>query len=111
MADVAGILRSFQYAAHVPLRNESLSHLRDLDIAVLQDWALLWQRWVSVAFVDSYLSTVDAELLPSNPNDLSVLLNAYLIEKALYELIYELNHRPDWVVIPMLGLLELLDSN
>ena len=110
VADVAGLLRSFHYAAHIPLRDESRSHLRDLDIAVLQNWASVWQHWVSVAFVDSYLVAIkEAQLLPEDPAELDVLFSAYLIEKALYELIYELNHRPDWVVIPVMGLLELLD--
>lgn len=110
MADIAGVLRSFHYAAHVPLRDEARSHLRDQDIAVLHDWAELWQRWVSVAFVDGYLARAkEQNLLPHEVDELEVLLNAYLIEKALYELIYELNHRPDWVVIPATGLLDLLD--
>lgn len=51
----------------------------------------------------------EAQLLPEDPAELDVLFSAYLIEKALYELIYELNHRPDWVAIPVMGLLELLD--
>ncbi len=111
IADVAGVLRSFHYAAHVPLRDESRSHLRDQDVAVLNNWAKVWQQWVSVAFVDSYLEAIKpTELLPEDPAEIDVLLNAYLIEKALYELIYELSHRPDWVVIPILGILDLLDS-
>jgi maltose alpha-D-glucosyltransferase/alpha-amylase len=112
IADVAGLLRSFHYAAHVPLRDESRSHLRHLDIAVLHDWADVWQRWVSVAYLDSYLQAIKGtELLPDDPAELEVLLSAYLIEKALYELVYELNHRPDWVVIPIMGLLDLLDKS
>jgi len=108
---VAGLLRSFHYAAHVPLRDESRSHLRDIDIGVLQNWAEVWQRWVSVACLDNYLKTIaETGLLPEDPAELDILLSAYLIEKALYELLYELNHRPDWVVIPILGLLDLLDK-
>ena len=111
MADVAGILRSFHYAAHVPLRDESRSHLRGEDIALLNDWALVWQRRVSAAFINGYLSVVgNTQLLPAGKDELEVLLNAYLIEKALYELLYELNHRPDWVVIPAQGLCDLLDK-
>jgi maltose alpha-D-glucosyltransferase/alpha-amylase len=112
MADVAGVLRSFHYAAQVPLRDESKTHYRSVDFQVLQQWADVWHRWVSVAFLDGYLGRASNEgLLPSNRQQLAVLLNAYLLEKALYELIYELNHRPDWVAIPLLGLSELLGSD
>ncbi|HEY6727542.1 MAG TPA: maltose alpha-D-glucosyltransferase [Polyangiaceae bacterium] len=111
IADVAGMLRSFHYAAHIPLRDEARSHLRDQDIALLNNWADVWQRRVSAAFIDGYLAVVEhTHLLPTGKDELEVLLNAYLIEKALYELLYELNHRPDWVVIPAQGLLDLLDK-
>jgi len=77
----------------------------------LHDWAGVWQRRVSAAFINGYLSVIgNTPLLPTGKDELEVLLNAYLIEKALYELLYELNHRPDWVVIPARGLLDLLDK-
>src|SRR5690606_3450463 len=111
MADVAGMLRSFHYAAYIPLRDEARSHLRDQDIALLNRWADVWQRRVSAAFINGYLSAVEnTHLVPTSKDELEVLLHAYLIEKALYELLYELNHRPDWVAIPARGLLDLLDK-
>jgi len=111
IADVAGVLRSFHYAAQVPLRAESRSHLREQDILLLNNWADVWQRRVSAAFINGYLSVVEnTHLFPTGKDELEVLLSAYLIEKVLYELLYELNHRPDWVVIPAQGLLDLLDK-
>jgi len=111
IADVAGVLRSFHYAAQVPLKAESRSHLREQDILLLNNWADVWRRRVSAAFINGYLSVVEnTRLLPAGKDELEVLLSAYLIEKALYELLYELNHRPDWVVIPAQGLLDLLDK-
>ena len=52
-----------------------------------------------------------AGLLPKNINDLSNLLDVFLLDKAIYELGYELNNRPNWVHIPLKGLLRLLSSN
>ena len=47
--------------------------------------------------------------LPKEPEQVNVLLSAYVIEKAMYEIVYELNNRPDWVRIPLRGVLDLLD--
>ena len=63
------------------------------------------------SFLNSYLDHAEpGQFLPANRTELNILLNVYLIEKALYELGYELNNRPDWVRIPLSGLLQLLQS-
>ncbi|GIX47317.1 MAG: hypothetical protein KatS3mg131_1528 [Candidatus Tectimicrobiota bacterium] len=107
LRDVAGMLRSFHYAAYGAL----LEHggIRPEDIPALEPWARFWYLWVSAVFLKKYLEVVaPAALLPANPEHLRLLLDAYLLEKALYELAYELNNRPDWVRIPLHGLLQLL---
>jgi len=72
-------------------------------------WARYWQRWASALFVRAYLArAVDAPFLPAADDDRAVLLDALLLEKALYELAYELDHRPDWAGIPLRGVLALL---
>jgi maltose alpha-D-glucosyltransferase/alpha-amylase len=79
------------------------------DIPGLEPWAELWYLYVSASFLNSYLKTTkDSLFIPKNPDELQILLRAYLLEKAIYELGYELNNRPDWIQIPMKGIESLL---
>ena len=106
LKDVAGMLRSFSYAAWSALNTyaERYPHQRHS----LEPWAHLWENSVASAFLRSYIETASAknELLPE-PAQADLVLRAYLIDKALYELLYELNNRPAWVRIPLSGLLAL----
>lgn len=103
--DVAGMLRSFQYAAFTPLLAHSSARQRQS----LDSWARYWQRWVSAAFVKSYLTTSgSARYLPSSRNETGIFLDAYMLDKAIYELGYELNNRPSWVAIPLEGIADYL---
>ena len=77
-----------------------------------EPWAKFWYTWVSVAFVKAYLAAAKEDpILPKDPTELQVLLEVYLLEKAVYELGYELNNRPEWVKVPLQGLLQLLTAN
>lgn len=109
--DVAGMLRSFHYASHSALNRQVLITARpEDDLPVLQQWAQYWYIWVSVAFLKSYLEQVEqAHILPEDQNHLKILLDAYLLEKAVYEIGYELNNRPDWLKVPIRGILHLLE--
>jgi maltose alpha-D-glucosyltransferase/alpha-amylase len=69
-------------------------------------WAKLWQNSASAAFLDAYCATISADLLPP-PEQAQALFTAYLLEKALYELLYELNNRPAWLRIPIGGILSM----
>jgi len=111
LVDVAGMIRSFQYASYGTLiRTELGMPIRDEDAEALMPWVRYWYRWVSAAFLRGYLEqTEGASFLPSQDEDRATLLDAFLIQKACYELVYELNNRPDWVAIPLRGLLELLE--
>jgi maltose alpha-D-glucosyltransferase / alpha-amylase len=63
------------------------------------------------SFLRSYLDTVrDASFIPTDRSDLALMLNAFLLEKAIYEVSYELNNRPDWVTIPLQGINDLLEK-
>jgi maltose alpha-D-glucosyltransferase/alpha-amylase len=104
--DVAGMIRSFHYAALSALRQGGV---RPEDTKELEPWARFWYVWVSVAFLQSYLNAVaEARWLPSSSEELNSLLNFFLLEKAVYELRYEMNNRPDWVGVPLQGLQDLL---
>jgi len=112
LRDVAGMLRSFHYAPYAVVHGQSGgSVIRDEDAPKLESGARFWQRWASAAFLRAYLDrSAGAAHLPSSRDELRVLLDAYLLEKALYEIVYELNNRPDWVRIPLKGVLELVWS-
>jgi maltose alpha-D-glucosyltransferase/alpha-amylase len=72
-------------------------------------WARLWQTWSSWAFLKGYTVTAgDALFMPKTPDEMRVLLNAFQMEKAVYELGYELNNRPDWLRVPLAGIEQLL---
>jgi maltose alpha-D-glucosyltransferase/alpha-amylase len=110
LRDVAGMLRSFHYAAYVALFTlEDRGLVRQEDLAALEFAARLWYFWVSVVFSRAYLDVAtQASFLPRTREQLQVLLDAYLLEKVIYELGYELNNRPAWVNIPLRGIQELL---
>jgi maltose alpha-D-glucosyltransferase/alpha-amylase len=110
LRDVAGMLRSFHYAAYAALSDHRVSvTVRPEDIAALEPWARFWYRWVSAAFLKAYLAEASqVPFLPEGRDELQVLLDAHLLEKAIYELGYELNNRPDWIGIPLQGILDLV---
>jgi maltose alpha-D-glucosyltransferase/alpha-amylase len=108
LRDVAGMLRSFHYAAHHAIYAR-LS--RPEDLPAMERWASFWQSWVSVAFLQSYLEAAGpGTFLPREEDQFQVLLDAFCLEKAMYELGYELNNRPEWVKLPIQGILQLLQS-
>jgi maltose alpha-D-glucosyltransferase/alpha-amylase len=109
LRDVAGMLRSFHYAPYaVVFGTAPGSYVRTEDRTRLETGARFWHQWVSASFLRAYLAeSAKGKHLPTSPEAMETLLNAYLIEKALYEVIYELNNRPDWVRIPLHGLMDL----
>jgi maltose alpha-D-glucosyltransferase/alpha-amylase len=113
LRDVAGMLRSFDYAAHAGLRDltERGNVERDSDAyRELERWAAMWTSWASAAYVRAYLETARlGTFLPETDDELALLLDLFVLEKALYELGYELSSRPDWVEIPLLGIVRLLE--
>ena len=107
LVDVAGMLRSFNYAAHHGLLESRT--IRPIDQMTLETYADLWSTRASQIFLSAYLDRVAGSgLVPKEQEDLHALLRSYLIHKALYELRYELNNRPNWIAIPLRGLLSLI---
>jgi maltose alpha-D-glucosyltransferase / alpha-amylase len=113
LQDVAGMLRSFHYAAYAPLLQDADSKTAThRDPEALGNWAQYWQRWVSASFLTSCLDVSgDAISIPRNREELALRLDSYLLDKAVYELGYELNNRPTWVRIPLGGIAQLLQRS
>jgi maltose alpha-D-glucosyltransferase / alpha-amylase len=105
MKDVAGMMRSFHYAAFGKLLlNENY---RERDMELLEQAAEQWQHYVSRFYLGAYMDRMGMGTNLSDEND--ILIRTFLIEKAIYELGYELNGRPDWTIIPLRGIYYLVN--
>lgn len=105
LVDVAGMLRSFHYALYIQLLKSTI------DCEKNKNRIDLWYKCVSNTFLKSYFDSVkNASFIPKDKNQLNILLDAFLLEKVVYELGYELNNRPDWLIIPINGIKNLLDK-
>jgi maltose alpha-D-glucosyltransferase / alpha-amylase len=106
LRDVASMLRSFNYAGLSKLRNNSV---RPEDALQLKPWARFWDCWVSVTFLKGYLeATTNASFTPKSAEEFDLMLSVHMLEKAIYELGYELNNRPNWVDVPIAGILQIV---
>lgn len=104
LVDVAGMLRSFDYAASVTLRQQ-----HEPDQAALAPWAELWVKTISEAFLEGYFAVArPAKLVPADEADTALLVRVFLLDKAIYEVGYELSYRPDFVEIPLRAVETLL---
>src|ERR1700719_2055177 len=110
LQDVAGMVRSFHYAAFAPLlASPTGSSISRGQIAKLSRWAEAWSRYAANRFLGQYYETSGAaRYLPAGSSERSKLLEVYLRAKAIYELGYELNNRPAWVALPLEGISRLL---
>ncbi len=114
LRDVAGMLRSFDYAARSTIpdavaRGQVRSEERAQELLAARGEE--WVTWVTASYLRGYLDVIsEADLVPKDLHTRRVQLDAHLIEKALYEIRYELHHRPDWVGIPIVGLKRLLQA-
>jgi len=109
LRDVAGMIRSLHYAVYTSEKNYTVSRPEDEEI--LKPWSKLWFQYTAGLFLFEYLNSVkDLRILPSEKKEIRILLESFLIEKCLYEIVYELNSRPDWVDIPIKGILSILEK-
>ncbi len=110
LRDVAGMLRSFHYAAFATLYDHGAGvPVRPGDVPAVERWASFWNVWVSVAFLKAYFErAAGADFLPQNREALRVMLDVFVLDKAVYEVGYELNNRPDWVRIPLHGIMDVV---
>ena len=98
LRDVAGMLRSFAYATSA------------VEILRGQQAPEEFEERARQRFLEAYFETVDPSLLPPGESAVRNLLSIFELEKAIYELQYELNHRPDWIAIPVAGIARLVDA-
>ncbi|MBC8068561.1 MAG: alpha-amylase, partial [Deltaproteobacteria bacterium] len=106
LRDLAAMLRSFHYASATALRGEGV---RDQDVDALAPWADAWAKWIGAEWLAAWLAEAgDAPFVPRDPDVLARMLDFYLLEKVIYEIHYELNNRPEWLAIPLAGLVDLM---
>lgn len=109
LKDVAGMLRSYSYAAYASLF--VFTHNKPEDLHRFLPWAKACETWVQVSFLKGYLNAVkQQEFIPQDRHEFFEALQPYIIDKAFYEIDYELNNRPDWLGIPLASVAEDLES-
>jgi maltose alpha-D-glucosyltransferase/alpha-amylase len=103
--------QSFHYAAFVALlKHLERRTLSEAQLLTMAGWARFWSRWVGAIFYQAYLQAAGpAPFLPAGQADLQMMTEVFLLRNAIYNLGYELNHRPDWVKLALQEILELLN--
>ena len=110
LRDVASMMRSFSYISSAVLYGQVPGIIGASDRhEQLERWAAVWRRWMSALFLRSYLETAgNADFVPNSLREKRILIQSYLLEKCLFEINYELEYRPDWLRIPVQGILDQL---
>ena len=113
LRDVATMLRSFHYVSHAALFGDVPGIVPSREAQPqLEKWARTWYQWVSAIFLENYLkAAASAAFLPQSEEEIRILLGAYMMERALAEIEYELEHRPQWMRIPVHGILEQIQPS
>jgi maltose alpha-D-glucosyltransferase/alpha-amylase len=110
LRDVAGMLRSINYAAVAAVRGVAAD--RSEDTSALEPLARDWERRSAAAFLDGYRRAIaGCAAYPSDPDQAQCLLELFVLEKAFYEMSYELANRPSWLRIPLEGICAILDAD
>ncbi len=111
LRDVACMLRSLHYVSHAALFGDVPGIIPSREAhPTIEKWARTWYRWASCIFLKEYLNSASgADFLPVRPQEVRILLGSYLLERALLEIEHELQYRPQWIRIPLHGILEHLN--
>jgi maltose alpha-D-glucosyltransferase/alpha-amylase len=108
--DVAGLIRSIDYSATAAL--ERALHVASDEHGKLRTALAEWRDHATTAFLAAYREVMtDQRLWPADPHDAERMLNFFLLEKAFYEIEYELAHRPEWLRVPLTGMLRILSRH
>jgi maltose alpha-D-glucosyltransferase/alpha-amylase len=112
LRDVASLIRSFDYVAYAALfKQVELGILNQERLSQLEPWAVFWHRSISGAFLRAYCdSAAKGDFLPKSEIEFRQLLTAHLLEKAIHEVAYEVEHRPAWARIPLRAILRALEQ-
>jgi maltose alpha-D-glucosyltransferase / alpha-amylase len=109
LRDIAGMVRSFHYAAYGELMQNK--HLAGEELLKMEQWAELWYRYSTSVYLSAYYEVMEGSgIIPDKKEDVKLLIETFLLEKAVYELNYEINNRPGWVSIPIKGIKDILES-
>jgi maltose alpha-D-glucosyltransferase/alpha-amylase len=110
LSDVAGMIRSFDYACHTALaKYVEQGKLNSAQLEVMGKWGRFWTQWVSAVFYNAYREAAGAaSFLPPDGPDMEILTDIFILRKAIYEIGYELGNRPAWLKIPLRGALEIM---
>jgi maltose alpha-D-glucosyltransferase/alpha-amylase len=113
LADLAGLVRSFDYAGRMSVqRAAERGRVGEGDLDVVERWRQRWTDAVTGRLLDAYFAEIDdAGLIPTSTEDRRLLLDIYVLVKALYEVRYELSNRPDWVAWPLSAIVDLLPAS
>ncbi|MEO1017877.1 MAG: alpha-amylase, partial [Pseudomonadota bacterium] len=108
--DVAGMLRSLDYAAHTA--NLRMAESATIDHDYARELIDSWREHATRAFLEGYqAAAADIASMPKDVGNANRMLEFFILEKALYEISYEAANRPDWLAIPLTGVLRLLDED
>ncbi len=114
LKDVAGIVRSFNYAAFAAYFDAAKGEPEEYDLSALFNLCFEWERVSCKSFLDGYFDSLHsggATFLPPENRALTErALNLFVLDKALYEIEYEINNRPDWVEIPISGIMRIMEA-
>ncbi|MGB4861892.1 MAG: maltose alpha-D-glucosyltransferase [Tepidiformaceae bacterium] len=111
LRDVAGMVRSFYYAGQFSMRQAAMG-VQESSTDHLRMWARAWYLWTASAYLRAYFAEIaSAEIMAPDPEETRFLLDTFMLDKALYELAYELDNRPTWVDIPLQSILDLLHAS
>ena len=104
------MLRSFHYASFAAAFAMDKATV-PLSLEEIGPWREFWYKWVCREFLQSYMEAAQGALfIPESAQELRLLFDAYILEKAVYEIGYELNNRPAWIRIPLQGILEIVEE-
>ncbi|MEO9253931.1 MAG: hypothetical protein ABI305_00195, partial [Tepidiformaceae bacterium] len=109
LRDVAGMVRSFYYASEFSLRRFALDVEDEARSASTREWCRVWYLTTSATFLRAYLDRIaPAGVIATDPAETRFLLDTFMLDKAFYELSYEMDNRPSWVDIALRGVVEVL---
>ena len=113
LRDVAAMIRSIDCAAQAVLyRQGEVGSLNEEKLRAVAPWAQFWSRWISAQFLGAYLTAVqNSNLVPKSRTGVSVLLDAFVLDRAVTEMGQDLSNRPNWLPVSLQSILQLMERS